>query len=185
MSSRNIKRVLLLLILLSVISGTLLYIKFQNRKSDALLPENATVSNGPSYFPELYLKPEQVKIEPNETAVVNVVLVNGSAVAALDIGIEYDGNVIEVLNVTSNYSINYSTGYILDHFLRDVLELEIYPERPIENGSIVASIAIRGVREGKSVLSFSIFSELYDEKGKPINRGLFDIAEVVVGNDQL
>jgi len=184
MSSRNIKRVLLSLILLSMISGTLLYLKLLSQRLD-VSSSGSTGSNlhGSSYLPKLYLKPEQVKIRPKESAVVNVVLVNGSNVAVLDIAIEYDGRVIEVLNVTSNYSINYTTGYMHDHFLKDFLKLYISPERHLENDSIVASITIRGVHKGESILSFSTISMLYDERGELINGGFFGIAKVVVSGE--
>lgn len=167
--------VVVVLLCSSVITGTILYFDFKNSLVFEPMGINfiIVVNESSHDFPELYLKPEKIEINPNETAIVNVVLVNGSSVAVVDVGIEYNEHVVEILNVSSKYRFNYSKGYIHDHFVVNVLNLKIFLNESIKNSSVIANITLMGQSNGETRMGFTDYSELYDKRGRLMNRKLF------------
>ena len=132
-------------------------------------------------IPGIYLKPEMVEIRPFERAVIDLVLVNGSSVGVLDIGIEYDGDVVEIANVSSKYNFEYLKSTAINHRLIHFLNIKIFLENEsVENQSKIASIILKGVNEGKTILRFSSWSDVYNRNGELMGCAFISSTEVVV-----
>jgi len=167
----------------SVIAGTFLYVNSKYRPLEKPVIGMGfidIVNESSPDFPKVYLQPEKIEIDPNETAVVNVILVNGSSVAVVDVGMEYDGSVVEVIDISSKYRFNYSKGYIHNRFILNYLEIKIFFEKPVKNNGIIANITLKGLSDGKTAMGFSDLSGLYDKKGVLMNRELWG-TEITVG----
>ena len=165
-----------------VLKGLLIFFVIAGLANSANAEFITTVGNESlQNIPGIYLKPEMVEIRPFERAVIDLVLVNGSSVGVLDIGIEYDGDVVEIANVSSKYNFEYLKSIAYNSHLIHFLNIRVFLENEsIENQSTIASITLKGVNEGKTILRFSHRSDVYDRNGKLMGCAFMSSTKVTV-----
>jgi len=130
---------------------------------------------------EIYLKPEIVEIHPYESTVIDLVLVNGSSVGVVDVYIEYNDKIIEIVNVSSKYNFEYTKTFAHNSHVVPVLYVKVFLENEsVKNQSKIASITLKGIKEGEAFLQFLSFPDVYDKNGKPMKCSVSGLTRVLV-----
>ncbi len=167
---------------LSAVVGTWIY--FQNSfqpDSQIIVNQIITVNESSGDYLIVYFEPDELKLNQNETAIVEVVVKNTSLAEYAELNMVYDGSVVKIVKVSSEYRMNHSFGYVHNHRVMNYLSLRINFSN--ESRDSVATITLKALRNGKTELSFSLPSHAYDRNGNPVNLKLHS-AVVTVGDIQ-